>query len=126
MIGALKTCAASGLAIALFCGAAQSQTAALDAAKCRAGAQAIAKRIGGSVGEQTDAMVSIKYPRGDIGGTYFCGPLSAPGLSVSWTSGGPTTDTLNVAVEAGAAWRSGSCAGMRGRRQSRMSRRCAT
>jgi hypothetical protein len=57
---------------------ARSQTAALDEAKCRAGAQAIARSIGGTLGEQTTQTqlgISIVYPlRTTIDSiTYMCG-----------------------------------------------------
>ena len=53
--------AALALTVMLAAVPARSQTAALEAAKCRAGAQVIAKSIGGTVGNQTPALVTIMY-----------------------------------------------------------------
>jgi hypothetical protein len=96
--------AALALTVMLTAVPARSQTAALDAAKCRAGAAAIAKSIGGTVGEQTDAVVAITFSYApEI--AYFCGPMSpTPRLAVIWTSVDPTLDTLNVIAEASAAF----------------------
>jgi hypothetical protein len=67
--------AALALTVMLTAVPARSQAAALDAAKCRAGAAAIAKSIGGTVGEQTDAVVAITFSYApEI--AYFCGPMS--------------------------------------------------
>jgi hypothetical protein len=92
------------LTVMLTAVSARSQTAALDAAKCRAGAAAIARSFGGTVGEQTDAVVAITYSYAqEI--AYFCGSMSpTPGLAVIWTSVDPSLDTLNVITEANAAF----------------------
>ena len=92
------------LTVMLAAVSARSQTAAFDAAKCRACAAAIARSIGGTVGEQTDAVVAITYSYA-LEIAYFCGPMSpTPGLAVIWTSVDPTLDTLNVITEASAAF----------------------
>jgi hypothetical protein len=93
---------------------ARSQTAALEAAQCRAGAEVIAKSIGGTVGKQTQALVAIMYAYApEVANiSYHCGPMSpTPGLSVTWgISQRPSVETANVITEAGAAF-TGAAAG---------------
>jgi hypothetical protein len=82
---------------------ARSQTTALDAEKCRAGAQAIAKSIGGTLDERATAAFSIEYPyKTTIDGiTYMCG--EPPTLMIS-TYQPAVGDVLKVMVQAGAAF----------------------
>jgi hypothetical protein len=101
------TITALALTLILAGGQALSQTVALDLAKCREGAQAIAMSIGGAAAvNQTRAVVTILYAlEPDIAISYFCGPLSPThSLNVTWASAAPTPDTLNVITEASATF----------------------
>jgi hypothetical protein len=106
--------AALALTVMLAAVPARSQTAALEAAKCRAGAQVIAKSIGGTVGKQTQTLVAIMYAYApEVANiSYHCGPMSpTPDLSVTWgVSQQPSAETANVITEAGAAF-TGATAG---------------
>jgi hypothetical protein len=100
--------AALALTVMLTAVPARSQTASIEAAKCRAGAQVIAKSIGGTVGNQTHALVAIMYAYApEVANiSYHCGPMSpTPSLTVTWgVSQRPSAATVKVITEADAAF----------------------
>jgi hypothetical protein len=95
-----NTVTALVLIVACLASSAQAETAAIAAAKCKETALAIAARIDGRVGNQTNALVSIAYPKArditDISHHY--GTLTPePRFSLIWEgSKRPSSDTLNV------------------------------
>jgi hypothetical protein len=88
--------------------------AALHFAASRAAVCDRAKSIGGTVGNQTHALVPIMYAYApEVANiSYHCGPMSpTPSLTVTWgVSQRPSAETLKVITEAGAAF-TGAAAG---------------